>query len=153
MGSTSVKQPVSQNYVGQNALPLSYIAQVRIVMSKQNLISDSCSCFSLLLGVQVTSNGVDVGKFESSAITQSGFTAFSLNGDAVETLTLTTSGLGADEWISILEVSEAQNVDPGINAASKLNPYVLHSLTFYREHARTPLFKGCLFPGDIFTRV
>lgn len=46
-----------------------------------------------------------MGKFESSAETASGFTAFALRDDAVETLTLTTSGLGSDEWISILEVS------------------------------------------------
>lgn len=54
---------------------------------------------------QVTSNGVEVGKFESSADTVSGYTAFALRDEGVETLTLTTSGLGPTEWISILEVS------------------------------------------------
>lgn len=60
---------------------------------------------SLSDGVQVTSNGVEVGKFESSPDTASGYTAFVLRDDAVKTLTLTTSSLGATEWISILEVS------------------------------------------------
>lgn len=60
---------------------------------------------------QVTSNGEDAGTFDSSPDTQSGFTAFTLGDVGVETLTLTTSGLDEDEFISILEVSElASNV-------------------------------------------
>lgn len=55
--------------------------------------------------LQVTSNGEDAGTFDSSPDTQSGFTAFTLGDVGVETLTLTTSGLDEDEFISILEVN------------------------------------------------
>lgn len=59
----------------------------------------------LLDAAQVTSNGVDVGTFESSSETASGYTTFVLHADDVETLTLTPSGLGIYEWISLLEVT------------------------------------------------
>lgn len=55
--------------------------------------------------VQVSSNGVDVARFESSS--DATFTAFGLHDDAVETLTLTSSsGIFEFEGISILEVRE-----------------------------------------------
>lgn len=55
--------------------------------------------------VQVKSNGVDMGRFESSS--ESTFTAFDLHENAVETVTLTSSsGLFEFEGFGLLEVRE-----------------------------------------------
>lgn len=63
-----------------------------------------CSGFWMLF-TQVSSNGVDMGFFESSS--ESTFTAFGLFAGAVETLTLTSSsGIFEFEGISFLEVCE-----------------------------------------------
>lgn len=59
--------------------------------------------------VQVKSNGVDIGRFESSS--ESTFTAFGLNENAVETVTLTSSsGKFEFEGFSILEVRECSRL-------------------------------------------
>ena len=65
--------------------------------------------------VQVSSNGVEVARFEAS--TESTFTTFSLQDDAVETLTLTSSsGKFEHEGIGLLEVREcARLIDPDIS--------------------------------------
>lgn len=55
--------------------------------------------------IQLTSDGEHLGDIVSTP-SEDTFTRFGLHENEVETLTLTTSGLGAFQWISVLEVRE-----------------------------------------------
>lgn len=59
---------------------------------------------------QAAINGEVVGEFDS--YTGSTFNSFAIQGEKVETLTLTSVGLSDSEWISIIEVSVAYTADP-----------------------------------------
>lgn len=61
-----------------------------------------------MLSVQVSTNGVSAGYIQSSP--ESKFNKLALVEDNVKSVTLTTSGLDADVWIHILEVSEVHMV-------------------------------------------
>lgn len=56
-----------------------------------------------MLIIQLSSGGEYLGDIEST-LSEATYTRFGLHEDKVETLTLTTIGLGAYQWISLLEV-------------------------------------------------